>query len=90
MGKQVGVILSSFRPERPAINRPGRKAGIGIAERWSAEGAALLIFQVPRLWRSNFYPASNPGLTAGPQTIFQDTPNPCRTPAMIFRLRHYF
>ena len=30
-----------LRPEGPAVRRPGRKAGIGIAERWSAEGAAL-------------------------------------------------
>ncbi len=36
-----GMILLSFRPEGPAVNRPGHKAGIGIAERWSAEGAAL-------------------------------------------------
>ena len=36
----ASVILLSFRPEKPAMNRPGRRAGIGIAERWCAEGAA--------------------------------------------------
>ncbi len=32
----------AFRPEGPTVRRPGRKAGIGIVERWSAEGAVLI------------------------------------------------
>jgi len=94
----ASVILLSFRPEGPAMNRPGRKAGIGIADRWSAEGAAPEISIVPRLQRSIFHTESDPGLTAGPtncrpfgpqKPLFQDTPKTCRTPEMIFRLRHY-
>jgi hypothetical protein len=45
-------IWLSFRPEGPAVPRPGRKAGIGIAERWSAEGAAPEISIVPRRFLS--------------------------------------
>ena len=59
----IGVI-ASFRPEGPALSRPGRQAGIGIPDRWSAEGAALLLFQVPRLRRSDLA-ISDPGLTTG-------------------------
>jgi len=94
----ANVILASSRPEGPAMNRPGRKAGIGVAERWSAEGAALLKSQVTRLRRSIFHPESDPGLTAGPtnyrpfgpqKSLFQDTPlKSCRTPYMIFCLRN--
>jgi hypothetical protein len=36
----ASAVLLSFRPEGPPVVRPGRKAGIGIAERPSAEGAA--------------------------------------------------
>ena len=62
----ASMNLLSFRPEGPAVRRPGRQAGIGISERWSAEGAAPEISIVPRLRRSIFHPESNPGLTAGP------------------------
>jgi hypothetical protein len=62
----ASVVLSSFRPEGPAMNRPGHKAGIGNAERWSAEGAALEISIVARLRRSIFHPELDPSLTAGP------------------------
>jgi hypothetical protein len=91
----ASVIL---RPEEPVMNRPSRKAGIGIAERWSAEGAAPEILRAPRLRRSIFHPELDPGLTAGPMNwrpfgpqvlLFRDTRRACRAPEMISRLRHY-
>jgi len=78
IGKRLLVPANMvLRPEGPAMNRPGRKAGIGIAERWSAEGAAPEISIVPRLWRSIFHSESDPGLTAGPTNFRPFGPKNC-------------
>ena len=81
------------------MNRPGRKAGIGIAEKWNAEGAAPEMSRVPRLRRSIFHPELDPGLTAGPTNFrpfgprtpsSQGAAKICRMPETIFRIWYYF
>jgi len=42
----------SVRPEGPILSSPGRQAGEREMTKSSAEGAALLVLQVPRLRRS--------------------------------------
>jgi hypothetical protein len=45
-----------MRPEGPAFNRPGRKAGIEFIYVMSAEGAALQMHRKYNLFASGFVP----------------------------------
>jgi hypothetical protein len=93
----LGAIILSFRPEGPAMNRPGRQAGIGIVDRWSAEGAAPKNSIVSRLRRS-----THPLIRSRPdgrayklpalrtsKTIVSRDPQTWRTPEVIFTMRNY-
>ncbi len=55
-----------MRPEGPEVNRPGRQAGISIAQVESAEGAALdeELFHKCRAFSAHSIEIANHGLTA--------------------------
>ena len=58
---QVGAIMLSFRPEAPALSRPGREAGISIQRDGAPKARHYLVTQVPRLRRSTLpYPLPRP------------------------------